>query len=482
MTLSRYTTPGLDTIQGGARPATPAERALFDKHESKAFKQRLADTAGQAIAANLPLTVEWEARWNASGLLSENQPFGECTSCATVAGMEWLEIQAGQSPPCQLSAMALYWHQRLAQGNINDDTGSSVYLAAYEATIIGVCAEALWPISRVWNVPAGQDPSQWGHALMRQQPDAAAEADMPKRKLLEYASVDHIFTGESVDPLLYVLAQGWPVTFQRGNHAMVLLGYVIVDRVKGWGFGTGLNSYGPGRDRVQIDFTDFSQLYGMVALKRVDSSAPAIPLGTPPLPQGVNVTISDNIITLANQIKANPDPNACTPVQKTQMQSYANQLQAGGTTAFTLSGAITLNGVSLAGVAIGGVATNTQGQFSVSVAQGASGTLIPVLSGYTFVPASYPYSNLAANAVQNFAATAAQSGGEVGKGVTLTAANGDTYIIDAWDRACRNGVQTSDPYYAQKLRLVNGVVQAMRKDWEFTWAYFNLTTNKWVRV
>jgi hypothetical protein len=52
------------------------------------------------------------------------------------------------------------------------------------------------------------------------------------------------------------------------------------------------------------------------------------------------------------------------------------------------------------------VVSSTGGAYSIQVAGGWSGTVTPSLAGYTFTPANAPYTNLVANATQNYTATA----------------------------------------------------------------------------
>jgi len=108
-----------------------------------------------------------------------------------------------------------------------------------------------------------------------------------------------------------------------------------------------------------------------------------------------------------------------TPASKTYSNVTAGSVQnytaAVPATSYTISGTVTLNGAGLANVVMGGLpgnpATNAQGAYSATVAAGWSGTVKPALSGYTFTPASKAYSNVSANSVQNYTATAAATTG-----------------------------------------------------------------------
>jgi hypothetical protein len=68
---------------------------------------------------------------------------------------------------------------------------------------------------------------------------------------------------------------------------------------------------------------------------------------------------------------------------------------------FAISGTVTAGGTALKGVVMDGLpgspATDAAGHYSGTVVQGFSGTVTPRKPGYTFAPASIPYTNLAAN-------------------------------------------------------------------------------------
>ncbi|MCP4219953.1 MAG: hypothetical protein GY765_35305 [bacterium] len=72
----------------------------------------------------------------------------------------------------------------------------------------------------------------------------------------------------------------------------------------------------------------------------------------------------------------------------------------------TVSGRITLNGAPMEGVTLEGLLTNpvtdASGAYSVSVHEGWSGTVTPVLSGYGFTPAQTVYPGLTANQTADY--------------------------------------------------------------------------------
>ncbi len=79
---------------------------------------------------------------------------------------------------------------------------------------------------------------------------------------------------------------------------------------------------------------------------------------------------------------------------------------------YQISGAVTLGGTGLAGVKFtpssGATCTSSDagGNYACTVPQGWTGTVTPVLSGYTFTPTSRSYSSVAANqATQNYSAS-----------------------------------------------------------------------------
>ena len=94
----------------------------------------------------------------------------------------------------------------------------------------------------------------------------------------------------------------------------------------------------------------------------------------------------------------------------TPAQDYA----AASLPTYQVSGVVTLGGSGLGGVVLtasGGVSCGTTsgtGTYSCTVPEGWTGTVTPVLAGYTFTPGSRSYSNVVANApAQDYAAVAA---------------------------------------------------------------------------
>jgi hypothetical protein len=76
---------------------------------------------------------------------------------------------------------------------------------------------------------------------------------------------------------------------------------------------------------------------------------------------------------------------------------------------FTVSGTITDDGIGLSGVELDGfpadTTTDALGHYSCPVSYGWSGTVVPVLSGYTFIPANRVYPGVTADLTeQNYAA------------------------------------------------------------------------------
>jgi len=89
--------------------------------------------------------------------------------------------------------------------------------------------------------------------------------------------------------------------------------------------------------------------------------------------------------------------------------------------------------VALSGGATGSQTVNSGGSYSFTVAAGGTYTVTTVEAGYSFNPASQTFSNLAANATQNFAATQITytiSG-------TVTGADGVTVALSAVRPAAR---------------------------------------------
>jgi chitodextrinase len=83
---------------------------------------------------------------------------------------------------------------------------------------------------------------------------------------------------------------------------------------------------------------------------------------------------------------------------------------------FTISGQVTLNGAGLTNVVMGGlptlIVTNAGGEYTATVDQGWSGTVTPILSGYTFTPPSTTYSGVTSNQTRNYTAALSSGGGD----------------------------------------------------------------------
>jgi FtsP/CotA-like multicopper oxidase with cupredoxin domain len=116
------------------------------------------------------------------------------------------------------------------------------------------------------------------------------------------------------------------------------------------------------------------------------------------------------------------------------------------TPAITIGGQVTHHGIGLAGVSMtyagttnGSVPTDGNGNYTLTVPSGWTGTVTPVLGGFRFTPLSYSYSNITTNqTAQNFATASSAISGIVSVGgtplanVTMTASNsGGSALTDA---------------------------------------------------
>jgi len=85
-----------------------------------------------------------------------------------------------------------------------------------------------------------------------------------------------------------------------------------------------------------------------------------------------------------------------------------NQDYTASVDSYTISGTVTLGGNPLMGVVMAGLpgdpATNAQGQYTVTVNYGWSGTATPTLAGYTFNPLSANYTYVTSNQTTNYTA------------------------------------------------------------------------------
>ena len=88
---------------------------------------------------------------------------------------------------------------------------------------------------------------------------------------------------------------------------------------------------------------------------------------------------------------------------------FFNIVEDDSTPTYTITGQVTLNSNPLSGVTMaytgGSTVTNSSGQYTITVNEGATVTITPSLSGYTFTPPSITCSNVSGNLTnQNFTA------------------------------------------------------------------------------
>jgi hypothetical protein len=99
-----------------------------------------------------------------------------------------------------------------------------------------------------------------------------------------------------------------------------------------------------------------------------------------------------------------PASKAYTSVQSNQTQDYAATLQT-----LTISGMVTSGGSGLTNVVMSGLpnnpVTDNNGNYSAAVTYDWSGTVTPILAGYTFNLASKTYMNVHSNQTQDYTAT-----------------------------------------------------------------------------
>jgi RHS repeat-associated protein len=128
-----------------------------------------------------------------------------------------------------------------------------------------------------------------------------------------------------------------------------------------------------------------------------------------------------------------------TPGSRTYTNVTASQTAQNYTAVLNpkISGTVTLFGAPLSGVSFAGTngavcsASNAAGQYSCDVPPGWSGEITPSVSGYSFTPASRPYTNVTADqAAQDYPVLTYQVSGAITSGtlplggVVLTATNG----------------------------------------------------------
>ena len=130
---------------------------------------------------------------------------------------------------------------------------------------------------------------------------------------------------------------------------------------------------------------------------------------------------------------------------------------------YTISGQVTSCGVGLSGVTIGGTTTDENGDYTLTVNHGWSGTLTPSKAGYTFTPSYISYSNVTSNRTgQNYTActlqfnAAAYSVGEAGPTATIivTRTGGSDGAVSV-DYATSNGTAEAGSDYTAASGTLN---------------------------
>jgi len=200
------------------------------------------------------LPVELNLRSGCSPVVDQEE-LGSCTANAMGSGLrEYLEIK-NQQVFIALSRLYLYYHERLLEGTVNEDSGATIRDGMKVLKKRGICPEVLCPY----------DISQFTIAPSREAEDAAGE--------YKISSYQRLYTLNDVKRCIY---EGYPVvlgmdvyeSFESynvagtgivpvpkdyeqvlGGHAMLIVGYKKIKQTlylivrNSWGTGWGDKGY-----------------------------------------------------------------------------------------------------------------------------------------------------------------------------------------------------------------------------------------------
>ena len=116
---------------------------------------------------------------------------GSCTANAIASGLKeyWLNKTAQWT---QLSRLYLYYHERVIEGRVGEDSGASIRVGMKVLQKLGVCPERDWPY----------DPKKFAD-----EPVPIAELDAEQYRILSYSKI------RSLALMRAALASGQPVVF-----------------------------------------------------------------------------------------------------------------------------------------------------------------------------------------------------------------------------------------------------------------------------
>lgn len=218
---------------------------------------------------------------------------GSCSGFATVASVEFLELQELRlsAPDLQIyvanqfvpaSELFVYWGERVIEGSTDEDEGATTLRdACLVATQTGVAREALWPYKQ-------------SNLLVA--PNAAAFTDAGKHKVKAFYGLN------GIDEIKHCLASGYPLVFglqvsgafmdafepggngvvpppkssdqYDGGHALSMVGFNDITRQfelkNSWGKGAGDDGFG----FISYDCLDIGIIDDLYTLRNMPTNTP----------------------------------------------------------------------------------------------------------------------------------------------------------------------------------------------------------------
>jgi len=117
---------------------------------------------------------------------------GSCTANALGAAFQYEQVRQGLQSFTP-SRLFIYWNERNAEGNVDEDAGAYIRDGIKVMVQYGVCDEALWP---------------YIESKFTEKPSEKAYAEAEKSQVLEYARVN-----QTLEDMKACLAAGYPIVF-----------------------------------------------------------------------------------------------------------------------------------------------------------------------------------------------------------------------------------------------------------------------------
>jgi C1A family cysteine protease len=222
-----------------------------------------------------PLPTSVDLRPICSPIVNQGQ-LGSCTANALASGAREFILNRDKLPYTRLSRLYLYYHEREAEGTVNEDAGAYLKDGCDILLKAGVCKENTWP---------------YNERVFTADPPVNADAEAANYKIKQYAKVTGVMGMKVALSNNNLLVSGMEVYSQMesneaakmgivripgpgeqplGGHAVCTVGYVDTPRGssywKGGGYFIMRNSWGTqwglsGYFKIAYDYVNLNHLY-----------------------------------------------------------------------------------------------------------------------------------------------------------------------------------------------------------------------------